>query len=89
MNIEDKWTVGIISTSFDLENERKILIDDLKKKGFAVVAFEEANFPMSMEKNKNEACLDAFDNVDVGIIIIGNELGHSDEKGVSVSQMEY
>ena len=89
MNIEDKWTVGIISTSFDLENERKILIDDLRKKGFSVVAFEEANFPMSMEKNKNEACLDALDNVDVGIIIIGNELGHSDEKGVSISQMEY
>ena len=52
MNIEDKWTVGIISTSFDLENERKILIDDLREKGFAVVAFEEANFPMSMEKIK-------------------------------------
>lgn len=89
MNIEDKWTVGIISTSFDLENERKILIDDLREKGFAVVAFEEANFPMSMEKNKNEACLDAFDNIDVGIIVIANESGHSDEKGVSISQMEY
>lgn len=89
MNIEDKWTIGIISTSFDLENERKILIDDLIKKGFAVVAFEEANFPMSMEKNKNDACLDAFDNIDVGIIIIGNELGHINENGVSISQMEY
>lgn len=89
MNSEDKWTVGIISSSFDLENERKILIDDLKEKGFSVVAFEEPNFPMSMEKSKNEACLDAFDNIDVGIIIIGNELGHSDEKGVCVSQMEY
>lgn len=34
MDIEDKWTVGIISTSFDLENERKILIHDLRKKAF-------------------------------------------------------
>lgn len=89
MNIEDKWTVGIISTSFDLDTERKTLIEDLREKGFSVVAFEEANFPMNMEKNKNEACLDAFDNVDVGIIIIGEELGHSDENGVSISQIEY
>lgn len=89
MHIEDKWTVGIISTSFDLESERKTLIDDLREKGFSVVAFEEDNFPMSMKKNKNEACLEAFDNIDIGIIIIGDELGHSDENGVSVSQMEY
>lgn len=89
MKIEDKWTIGIISTSFDLANERKVIIDDLREKDFLVVAFEEADFPMSMEKSKNEACLDAFDNIDVGIIIIGNELGYSDEKGVSVSQKEY
>lgn len=89
MNIEDKWTIGIISTSFDLGNERKILVDYLRKIGFIVVAFEEADFPMNMEKNKNEACLDAFDNIDIGIVIIDNELGHSNEKGVSISQMEY
>ena len=89
MQIESKWTVGIISTSFDLRNERNILINDLKEKGFSVVAFEDVQFPLNMEKNKNEACLEAFDNIEVGIIVIGEELGCSDTNGVSISQMEY
>lgn len=89
MKIDSKWTVGIISTGFDLKNERTILIDDLKEKGFSVVAFEEEQFPFNVEKNKNEACLDAFNNIDVAIIVIGNELGHSDETGVSTTWKEY
>lgn len=88
MNIEGTWTVGIISTSNDLANERELLRSFLENNSFEVIAFEGPNFPFNMLKEKNEACLEAFDHIDIGIIVIGNELGYS-ENNVSITQREY
>lgn len=89
MKVDKMWTIGIISTSFDLDNERKVVIDRLKEINFSVVAFEEPNFARNMGKEKNESCLDAYNNIDIGIVIIGDEAGYSVDEYVSISQKEY
>ena len=88
MKETSRWSVGIISTDLDLKNERTVLIEFLKEKDFRVIAFEEPNFARSMNKEKNESCLEAFNEADIGIIIIGNRYGDT-QNGISITHKEY
>lgn len=89
MEQTEKWSIGLISTSKDLDTERCIIMDDLKKWGFQVVAFEGGNFVVDAEKEKNGACISAFDNIDIAIILVGDELGYSSEEMISITCKEY
>lgn len=89
MGQTEKWSVGLISTSKDLDTERCSVISYLEKSGFKVVSFEGGNFIINTEEDKNTACISAFDNIDIAIIIIGDELGYSNDKIISITQKEY
>ena len=57
--------------------------------GFQVVAFENGNFTVDAEEEKNIACVSAFDNIDIAIILVGNELGYSNDEMISITCKEY
>lgn len=84
-----KWSIGLISTSKDLDTNRREITDALEKMGFQVVAFENGNFTVDAEEEKNIACVSAFDNIDIAIILVGNELGYSNDEMISITCKEY
>ena len=84
-----KWSIGLISTSKDLDTIRCEIANDLGEIGFRVVAFENGTFTVDAEEEKNVACVSAFDNIDIAIILIGDELGYSNDEMISITCKEY
>lgn len=86
------WTIGIISTGYDMKDLRAtlaaMLSDDMH---FRVLAYEDPDFPVEPGLHSHEACVQAFHQADIMILVIdkrygGLYLGYGD---VSVTVQEY
>lgn len=70
-----KWVVGVISTDYDLKEERKKIIEMLDKLGFRVSAFERPDFPIEPNRHSHDVCLDAIDRLDIVVLIVNKRYG--------------
>lgn len=69
------WMISVLSTSYDLKDYRKAVVDELKSKNIAVSAFEEPDFPVEADKHSHDSCLVALDRADIAILIIDKRSG--------------
>lgn len=69
------WMISVLSTSYDLKDYRKAVVDELKSKNIAVSAFEEPDFPVEPDKHSHDSCLVALDRADIAILIIDKRSG--------------
>ncbi len=69
------WMVSVLSTSYDLNDYRKAVVDELKSKNIGVSAFEEPDFPVEPDKHSHDSCLVALDRADIAILIIDKRSG--------------
>ncbi len=69
------WMISVLSTSYDLKEYRKAVVDELKSKNIAVSAFEEPDFPVEPDKHSHDSCLVALDRADIAILIIDKRSG--------------
>lgn len=87
-----KWTIGLISTDYDLHDVRNNIIDELSKLNFDISAFESSSFPVEPHLHSHDACLAALDRVDIVILIIDNRYGGlylGKEGNDSITEMEF
>lgn len=85
------WKIALISTDYDLKNERKEIISLLQKFNVEVSAFEDPSFPVLEDKHSHDNCLKALKRVDIAILLINKRYGGKfyAEKGVSITEKEY
>lgn len=60
-----QWVVSVISTDYDLLEERRQIIKTLQKTGFRVSAFELPDFPTEPHKHSHDVCLVAIERADI------------------------
>lgn len=70
-----KWVVGVISTDYDLKEERKKIVEMLDNLGFRVSAFERPDFPVEPNRHSHDVCLDAIDRLDIVVLIVNKRYG--------------
>lgn len=89
------WMISVLSTNYDLEECRGIVIDNLINKGYAVSAYELAEQPVIPKIHSHDSCLFVLDRVDIAILIInkrsgGMYVGHDEtKKTYSITEAEY
>lgn len=85
------WIVAVISTDYDLENERRTIIDFLHLNGMQVSAFEEPSFPVQEDTHSHDNCLKALKRADLAILLIKERYGgkYYLNNGISITQTEY
>ncbi len=69
------WMISVLSTSYDLKDYRKAVVEELKAKKIAVSAFEEPDFPAEPDMHSHDSCLVALDRADIAILIIDKRSG--------------
>lgn len=69
------WMISVLSTSYDLKEYRKAVVDELKSKNIAISAFEQPDFPVEPDKHSHDSCLVALDRADIAILIIDKRSG--------------
>ena len=92
----DKWNIGIISTDYDLKEERKTLIGLLENyKETFTLAFEKNDYPVEAGLHSHDVCLSVVDYMDIAFVIInkrygglyvGDSVGNA---GVSITYAEF
>lgn len=85
------WKIALISTDYDLKNERKEIITLLKQNNIEVSAFEDPSFPVVEDIHSHDNCLSGLKRVDMAILLVNKRYGgmyHAD-KGVSITEKEY
>lgn len=86
------WSVGLASTGYDMKDLRAALATALSDEmGFGVLAYERSGFPVEPQVHSHEACVQAFHQADIMVVIIdrrygGLYLGYS---SMSVTVQEY
>ena len=85
------WKIALISTDYDLKNERKAIIELLKQKNVEVSAFEEPDFPVIENIHSHNNCLEALKRIDIGIVLVNKRYGgkYYAGKGISITEKEY
>lgn len=91
IEMQQPWIIALISTDYDLKDERRTIIDLLKKSGVEISAFEEPDYPVLEGEHSHENCLKALGRADLAILLINERYGGNfyAEKGVSITQKEY
>lgn len=86
------WVISVLSTDYDLHDCRKVVINELKRNGITVSAFELPDFPVESDRSSHDSCLIALGRTDIALLIIDKRYGgiyiDSDSK-VSITQEEY
>lgn len=85
------WKIALLSTDYDLRNERKEIIAFLEQNKIEVSAFEDPSFPVVENIHSHDNCLRALKRVDLAILLINKRYGgiYYAEKGVSITEKEY
>lgn len=85
------WIVSVLSTDYDLQDYRKAVIDELKKKNIRVSAFEEPDFPVEPDQHSHDSCLTALSRADIAILIIDKRYGgiSYSSDGISITEQEF
>ena len=87
----DKPKVFISSTIYDFRDLRSSLKFWLEEFGFEVLLSEHNDFPVQVDKNSYDTCLNAIDGCDYLIVLVGGRVGGWYDKAnrVSITQAEY
>ena len=89
------WVVSVLSTSYDLEEERKAIIKELENNGIVVSAFEEPEFPAEYDVHSHDSCLIALQRADIALLIINKRYGgryyqsEGEESDQSITEKEF
>ena len=85
------WIVSLISTDYDLKDERKAVIHFLRENNIEVSAFEDPGFPVQEGIPSHENCIKALGRADLAILLIKERYGgpYYDNQGISITQAEY
>lgn len=85
------WIIALISTDYDLKDERKAIIDFLKTKNIKVSAFEEPDFPNISGVHSHDNCLQALQRADIAILVVNSRYGgkYYLNQDVSITEEEY
>ncbi len=85
------WVVAVISTDYDLDDERKTVISFLRKNQLEVSAFEEAEFPVQENIHSHDNCLNALKRADLAILLIKERYGgkYYFDQDTSITEAEY
>lgn len=86
------WTIGVLSTDYDLHDYREAIITKLKKKNIRVSAFESPDFPVEPDKHSHDACLIALKRTQIVLLVIDKRFGgiyYDSTKDVSITEEEY
>ena len=73
--MDNKWIFAIISTDYDLSDERRAIIDFLREKNCIPSAFEEPDFPVQDRVHSHDNCIAALTRSDFAILIIKERYG--------------
>lgn len=89
--IQQPWIIALISTDYDLKEERKAIIELLQDRGLQVSAFERPDFPVMECTHSHDNCLQALKRADIAILLINERYGgyYHAVNGVSITQKEY
>ena len=69
------WTIALISTAYDLLDERKAIIGYLKDYQVQVSAFEEADYPIIQNIHSHENCVQVLNRADIVIVLVNQRYG--------------
>lgn len=69
------WKISLISTDYDMHDIRADLGEFLTNKGFSVLAYERADYPVHPDVHSHDACLIALNQADIIILIIDKRYG--------------
>lgn len=85
------WIVALISTDYDLGDERKTVIKFLHDNQMVVSAFEEPGFPVQEGVHSHENCIKALKRADLAILLIKERFGgrYYASPDISITQAEY
>ena len=84
------WTIGILSTDYDLKYEREAVQEFLSENKVKVHAFERSDFNIEPFTNTYDACLIAIDRIDIAIVIINKRYGSLvKDLNLSITEAEY
>lgn len=89
--MDNKWIFAIISTDYDLSDERRAIIDFLREKNCIPSAFEEPDFPVQDRVHSHDNCIAALTRADFAILIIKERYGgrYYFNSDISITQAEY
>lgn len=81
----ERWNIGIVSTDYDLKEERAIIAKLLEQfQEINVIAFERTDYPVNPHVHSHDACLSAIDLMDIAFVIINQRFG-----GIYIGNSEY
>ncbi len=85
------WVISVLSTDYDLHNERTAIINQLHEKNIRVSAFELPDFPVEPQTHSHDSCLRALERIDMALLIINNRYGgiYFGDSTVSITEEEY
>lgn len=85
------WIVALISTDYDLGDERKAVINFLHDNHMEVSAFESPSFPVQENIHSHENCIKALQRADIAILLIKERYGgqYYFNQDISITQAEY
>lgn len=83
--------VFVSSTVYDFRDLRSALKYWLEQHGYEVRLSDQADFPQKPELNSYESCLQAIDDSDYFILLVGGRVGgwYDEAARVSITRMEY
>ncbi len=89
--MREPWIISLISTDYDLKNERKAIIEFLKSYEIEVSAFEEPKFPVPEGYHSHDVCIHNLERANIAILLINERYGgfYYADKGVSITEKEY
>lgn len=85
------WIIALISTDYDLKDERKGIIEYLEEQGITVSAFEKADYPVIQDTHSHDNCLQVLKRADIAILIINKRYGgkYYLNENISITEEEY
>lgn len=86
-----RWNIGIISTDYDLKNERRLISTFLDKYSeINVIAFERSDYPVDPYVHSHDACLNVIDLIDIAFVIINRRYGglYIGDNSISITYAE-
>ena len=86
-----RWNIGIISTDYDLKEERRLISSLLDKyPEINVLAFERPDYPVEPFMHSHDACLNAVDLMDIAFIVINKRYGglYIGDSSISITYAE-
>lgn len=81
---ENPWVISVLSTDYDLHDQRDAILKQLQDPHIILSAFELPGFPVEPNLHSHDSCLAALDRVDIALLVIDKRYG-----GIYVGGSQY